>query len=219
MAIISIEGASAVGKTTTSSKLASASGTFHIPEINTWWKQRPVPEYREWWFERQADRWEIAKENEIKHSFVIIDIDLFQPFWYNWAFDFTLFGNQSFEFVSDYYRELILQKKIGFPDKYYLLTTNEAELRKRKMNDSTIRRGGFEMNLQFIEPQKHYFKALNSFVPSLVTFIESVDVDMNINTITNTIPTKTQDHTYSIELFDYMVDWLSSHKASEFQLS
>ncbi|MCM3628232.1 hypothetical protein M3194_12740 [Paenibacillus glycanilyticus] len=29
-------------------------------------------------------------ENQSKHSFVVIDIDLFQPSWYNWAYDFTL---------------------------------------------------------------------------------------------------------------------------------
>ncbi|WP_236013304.1 hypothetical protein [Paenibacillus glycanilyticus] len=83
MTIISIEGASAVGKTSTSTELAAIHGAFHIPEINTWWKERPNPEYREWWFERQADRWRIALENRNKHSFVVIDIDLFQPFWYN----------------------------------------------------------------------------------------------------------------------------------------
>ncbi|NIK75239.1 adenylate kinase family enzyme [Paenibacillus castaneae] len=81
MIIIGIEGASAVGKTTTSAKLAAEHGAFHIPEVNTWWKERPVPEYQEWWFERQVDRWSIAQKNAKNHPFVVIDIDLFQSFW------------------------------------------------------------------------------------------------------------------------------------------
>ncbi|MGM0884899.1 MAG: hypothetical protein ACQEXQ_28140 [Bacillota bacterium] len=219
MTIIGIDGASAVGKTTTSARLASDHGAFHIPEINTWWKQRPIPEYREWWFERQVDRWTIAQEQQKNHSLVVIDIDLFQPFWYNWAFDFQLFGGQSLEFVSDYYRKLILNRKIGFPDKYYVLSTNKTELRNRKEKDHTRLRRGFEMNLQIIGPLKQYFEVLNAFVPDLVCFIDSIDIEKNVESIQNTIPTGTRNHTYSVDLFDYMVDWLSKNKASEFQTS
>ncbi|WP_280528650.1 hypothetical protein [Bacillus sp. J14TS2] len=38
MTIISIDGASAVGKTTTSSKLARKYGGYWIPEVNALWK-------------------------------------------------------------------------------------------------------------------------------------------------------------------------------------
>lgn len=175
--IINLEGASAVGKTTTSSALALSYDGFHIPEVNTWWKH-PEHAHPEWFFERQLDRWKIAQEKIKDHRFVVIDIDLFQPFWYNWAFGFTLFGGQTLEFVSEFYRKQLLDRKIGFPDKYYLLNINENELRKRKDGDTFRRRGGFEMNLQFIEPQRHYFEALNSFIPDLVCFIESISVEV-----------------------------------------
>jgi adenylate kinase family enzyme len=59
MTIIQIEGASAVGKTTTSSALALKYDGYHIPEVNTWWK-RPEHEYPEWFFERQLDRFRTA---------------------------------------------------------------------------------------------------------------------------------------------------------------
>jgi adenylate kinase family enzyme len=42
MTVISIEGASAAGKTTTSSTLSLRYDGYHIPEVNTWWK-RPEP--------------------------------------------------------------------------------------------------------------------------------------------------------------------------------
>ncbi len=217
MTVINIEGASASGKTTTSSALALRYDGYHIPEVNTWWK-RPENEYREWFFERNVDRWRIAKEKIKDHRFVVIDIDLFQPFWYNWAFDFTLYGRQSLDFVAEFYRKQLLDQKIGFPDKYYLLSANETELRKRKEGDITRRRGGFEMNLKFIEPQRHYFKALNSFVPNLVSFIESVSIEDNVNRILETIPSKPKQHTYSIELFDFMTNWLNDNKESDFSL-
>ncbi|MGG1634580.1 hypothetical protein MHH56_31860 [Paenibacillus sp. FSL K6-3182] len=215
MTIIHMEGASAVGKTTTSSALALKYGGYHIPEVNTLWK-RPEIEYPEWFFERQLDRFRIAQEKSKAHRFVVIDIDLFQPFWYNWAFGFTLFGGQSLEFLTDYFRKQLLARKLGFPDKYYLLNINEAELRKRKEGDATRGRSGFEMNLTFIEPQRHYFEALNSFIPGLVSFIESVSIENNVQQIVETMPSRPQEHTYSVELFDFMISWLHENKASDF---
>jgi hypothetical protein len=216
--VISIEGASAAGKTATSSLLASNHNGFHIPEVNTWWK-RPEQVYPEWFFERQVDRWRIAQEKMNDHRFVVIDIDIFQPFWYNWAFEYTLFGGQSLDFVADFYRKQLHDQRIGFPDKYYILSTDETELRKRKEGDVTRRRSGFELNLKFIEPQKHYFKALNSFIPSLVCLIESVSIEENMNQIIATLPNGLQEHTFSIELFEFMINWLSNNKASDFSLS
>jgi hypothetical protein len=119
----------------------------------------------------------------------------------------------------EFYREQLLAQKIGFPDMYYLLSTNETELRKRKEGDTTRRRGGFEMNLKFIEPQRHYFKALNSFIPNLVCFIESVSIEDNVKHLIDTIPSRPKEHTYSMELFDFMTNWLRDHKASEFLLN
>jgi len=45
MTIISIEGASAAGKTTTSAAFAARHHGFHIPEVAAWW-EKPVPDYR-----------------------------------------------------------------------------------------------------------------------------------------------------------------------------
>jgi len=211
MTIISIDGASAAGKTTTSAALSNLLGAFHIPEVAAWWK-KPEQEYPEWFFERQVDRWRIATEKEQEQQ-VIIDIDLFQPFWYNWAFDFTLFNGQSLEFNVDYYRPLLAQRKLGFPDKYFILYTSESILRERKANDKARSRRGFDMNLQFIEPQKRYFQALNEFIPGLVSFIESVDIESNINKISSELSNCKSAHRYSLELFNFMVNWLRTNKA------
>jgi len=111
---------------------------------------------------------------------------------------------------------MILNKHIGFPDKYFLLGSTEPELRNRKERDETRGRRGFEMNLQFIEPQKHYFKAINEFIPGLVGFIESETIDTNVSKITQALPAGECEHTYSIELFDFMIEWLKNNKASSF---
>lgn len=212
MTIISIEGASAAGKTTTSATLATLNGAIHIPEVAAWWN-KPEIEYPEWFFERKVDRWKIATDSETSRQ-VIIDIDLYQPFWYNWAFDFTLFNGQSLEFVENFYRPQLLKKKIGFPDKYFILYTSEDNLRTRKAYDKTRLRRGFEMNLRFIEPQKRYFQALNDFCPGLVRFIESADIDSNVKKIVDELPKCNNNHRYSMDLFDFMVDWLRTNKAN-----
>jgi len=212
--IISIEGASAAGKTTTSAALAAQTGGFHIPEVAMWW-EKPQREYPEWFFERQADRWKIATEKE-GNGLAVIDIDLFQPFWYNWSFGFTLFDGQSLDFVADFYRPLIEQRKLGFPDRYFILHTVEEQLRQRKAGDVTRMRRGFEMNLTFIEPQKRYFEALNAFMPGLVTFVRSDRIEENVRIIESELPGMQTNHRYSLELFDYMVEWLKRHPAAQF---
>ncbi|MCR8656695.1 ATP-binding protein [Paenibacillus endoradicis] len=211
MTIISIEGASAGGKTTTSAALTNQIGAFHIPEVASWWK-KPKQEYPEWFFERQIDRWKIASEKE-QDGLVIIDIDLYQPFWYNWAFDFKLFNGQTLEFVENFYRPLLSQRKLGFPDKYFLLYTSESTLRERKRKDETRLRRGFELNLKFIEPQMRYFQALNEFCPGLVCFIESVEVESNVNKIKSELVNCKHNHRYSLDLFDFMVNWTKTNKA------
>ena len=215
MTIISIEGASAAGKTTTSAALAAKTVGFHIPEVAMSW-EKPQREYPEWFFERQADRWNIATEKE-KEGLAVIDIDLFQPFWYNWSFGFTLFDGQSLDFVANFYRPLIEQRQLGFPDRYFILHTDEEQLRTRKAGDATRMRRGFEMNLTFIEPQKRYFEALNAFMPGLVTFVRSNRIEENVRIIENKLSGMHNDHRYSLELFDEIVNWLRTNPAAKFR--
>ncbi|WP_442600731.1 hypothetical protein [Paenibacillus sp. KN14-4R] len=212
MTIISIEGASAVGKTTTSAELSKIKNAFHIPEVAMLWK-KPEQEYPEWFFERQLYRWNIAVEQEQSKDLVVVDIDLFQPLWYNWSFNFSLFNGQSLEFVEKFYRPMLIDKRIGFPDMYFLLYTNEDNLRKRKLMDSTRLRRGFELNLKFIEPQQRYFQALNNKIPGLVHFIESESIEQNIEEINKKIESCNNNHRYSVELFDFITEWLSSNQA------
>ncbi|MDB5084831.1 MAG: chloramphenicol acetyltransferase [Bacilli bacterium] len=59
MPLICIEGASAVGKTTTYREFARRYNAYLVPEVNALWKH-PNPEPTYWYFERQVERWRIA---------------------------------------------------------------------------------------------------------------------------------------------------------------
>lgn len=73
------------------------------------------------------------------------------------------------------------------------------------------------MNLTFIEPQKRYFEALNTFMPGLVTFVRSDRVEENVRIIENKLSGMHNDHRYSLELFDEIVNWLRTNPAAKFR--
>lgn len=166
MSVICLEGASAVGKTTTSKEIAKKTNTYIIPEVNLLF-ERPRGESKTWYLERQVERWQIAQEKLQMYDTVILDGDIFQPFSYNWCFDFKL-SNQSLDFIYEFYREEIKAERIGFPDKYFYLYTNQANLRYRKEYDVTRNRGNFEKHLEIVEPHRRFYEALNEFVPNFM---------------------------------------------------
>lgn len=85
--VICLEGASGVGKSTTACELSKRYSAYTVPEVNVLF-ERPDPMPRYWYFERQAERWQIAQEKLVDHEIVILDGDVFQPLWYNWAYNF-----------------------------------------------------------------------------------------------------------------------------------
>jgi broad-specificity NMP kinase len=82
--IICLEGPSAVGKTTTCSAIAEQMGAYIVPEVNAIF-ERPADASPNWYLECQVARWEIAQRQQEQHGFAVLDGDLFQPLWYNWA--------------------------------------------------------------------------------------------------------------------------------------
>src|SRR6478672_3931658 len=189
MPLICLEGASAVGKTTTCQALAEQLDAYRVPEVNLLF-ERPHPEPIFWYFERQVERWAIAQEKLKNHDLVIFDGDPFQPLWYNWAFNFVDW--QPLDVLRGFYRQQLLEDKISFPDGYFLLTTQETQLRQQKENDLTRSRSAFEKHLQIIEPQQRYFQAMNQRVPGLVSWLEVTNVASNVTTIIKTLPTFSQ---------------------------
>jgi deoxyadenosine/deoxycytidine kinase len=170
MAIICLEGASGIGKSTAADFMEKEYGYVRIPEVNELF-ERSSSESVDWYFEMQVKRWELAKKESQSGKVAILDGDHLQPVWYNWIFDDLNF--QPVNEVLDFYSKAFLQGKLDFPDAYVLLHIGVDELRIRKENDKSRKRSNFDMHLRLIEPQREYFESLRSGGHKNVSFIEA----------------------------------------------
>lgn len=209
MTIVCLEGASAVGKTTTSNQIARITNAYIVPEVNLLF-ERPKCESKTWYLDRQVDRWQIAQEKQSEYDLVILDGDIFQPLNYNWCFDFKLF-NQSLDFIYEFYRIVISEGKIKFPDKYFYLETSHSNLMQRKENDRTRKRRNFEKHLEILEPHQRYYEALNKFEPQFVQLIEANNIDENTRFIIENVPSSIL-YRNSEKLLDNITNWLEENK-------
>ena len=216
MTVICFEGASAVGKTTTARALADTRGAFVVPEVNQLFT-RPANESPEWYFERQVERWQIAQKKSGSHNLVIFDGDPFQPLWYNWAYDYVLW--QKLDFMERFYRTAMQNKTIAFPELYFIFSTDEQELRKRRAGDAMRQRRHFETHLKMIEPQRRYFQAMHERSPARVLFLEADSVESNIEFVCRNIEElethnlKMPDFAETERLLNEMTKWHKENKA------
>ncbi len=121
----------------------------------------------QWLIDNQLKRWSLAQEDS--GQLVILDGDHLK-LWYDWIYGIELATrNRMFE----YYGDQLVKRKIGFPDRYFLLETDEGTLRARKESDQTRSRRNFEKHLKIVEPLHRFFQALNDQTPSLVRFVDS----------------------------------------------
>lgn len=209
MAIICLEGASAVGKTTTSNELARMGNTYIVPEVNLLF-ERPKFEKNTWYLERQVDRWQIAQEKQSEYDLVILDGDIFQPLSYNWCFDFKLY-EQSLDLIYNFYQKEINTGNMMFPDKYFYLYTDINNLKKRKENDRARKRRNFEAHLDILEPHRRYYEALNQIEQQFVHLIEAKNIENNAKIIKDNIPSSTP-YRDSEGVLDRIKNWLMKNK-------
>lgn len=211
MPIICFEGPSAVGKTTTAEAFRADDGVFTVSEVNALF-DRPKDEPADWYLERQVERCILAKrENQLNHP-VILDGDPFQPLWYGWAYGYI--AGQNLDFIEQLYKTKILDGTLAFPDLYIIFSTSEDRLRSRRKGDTLRQRRNFEKHLEMIEPQQHYFHAMNRFSLGRVQFLEAENVYINLEFIRKNIlgiGANTADE--SLNLFENMIAWLRKHRA------
>ena len=172
---ICLEGASAVGKSTTSSVLASEFGFKVIPEVNLMF-ERPPNESKFWYLEKQIERIHLAAEYESKSHNVILDGDPFQPIWYNNIFE----GFQPVGEVIEFYKRELSNTNLSMPI-YCVLVAELEDLKKRKEGDRDRQRRNFEKHLSMVSPQKHYFENISSF--TAVNVISAKAIDTNVQAI------------------------------------
>jgi len=99
----------------------------------------------------------------------------------------------------------------GFPNAYFVLYINENDLRRRKENDLTRQRRGFEKHLKLIEPQKSLFTALSNIELGYVKLIEAKAVEDNVITIIQSCKSLPKVERHSIEMFDFMITWMKQN--------
>jgi hypothetical protein len=199
--IIAIEGASAVGKSTVCRILEAEFGFTRIPEVNELYS-RGRDASSNWYFERQIDRWRMACEVSSTGRSAVLDGDPFQPVWYNWIFPDC--GLQPMAEVIGFYREKVNAGMIGCPDKYYVLTSTESELRRRKASDQRRSRRNFEKHLRLIQPQLAYFAAINNSAPGLVSVLASIDSREIAKVIASDSPALRHNKIFNTDVFEIM---------------
>jgi thymidylate kinase len=216
MPIICFEGASAAGKTALSVFLRDDYSAAVIPEVNLLF-ERKDNESKFWYFEKQIERWQLAVSAAKNHKIVILDGDPFQPFWYNWSYNFD-FG-EPFKEIIEFYEKKLAASEIDFPDKYFILSVNPDELRKRKANDAARTRKNFERHLRFIEPQFAYFNFIKSLDSRLVEFIENEEIDSSSQAVMDSIKNHFIYRTprASLMLFLEIKNWLQINNPENFK--
>ncbi len=225
MSVICLEGASAVGKTTTCRALAEKQGAFVVPEMNRLFRVDPDapdrPSFGEivagqppgWYLERQRERWTMARNAEQAHGLAVLDRDPFQPLWYRWAYRYAG-GAQTLLELRGFYRLRIAAGTIRFPDGYVLLQTDAVELRRRKEADTTRDRRGFDKQLGFVDPQKRYFAEMNRLSPGRVCVVDARSVEQNVARIVAALPAWTvrRECADDLALFDGLTEWLADNE-------
>ena len=207
--ITCLEGPSAVGKTTTCSALAEQMDAYNVPEVNALFV-RPPDAPTNWYLERQVERWEIARKHSINDRLVILDGDVFQPLWYNWAYQFASY--QDLDALSEFFRPQIEAGLLRFPDCYVCLFAHESELKQRKEADQTRTRRNFESHLRLMQVQSRYFDAMSRLAPDMVHLVEAESVEANLQSIGNIIARPTSSSVDALNLFDGLIGWLRSNE-------
>lgn len=221
MAIICLEGASAVGKTTTAEALHEELDVCRVPEVNELF-DASEENSGTWYFERQCDRWEVALDREEEHEFVVLDGDVLQPLWYNWIahqLSDERAGIEEFaplNSIYHFFRENMQERSVGFPDRYFLLYTDDSTLRRRKGNDETRTRRNFESHRQFATPQRHYFEELHTLSPERVRFVHAQSITSNCRAIRAELGAIGAGAArYSLDVLDAIFDWAKDESVAK----
>ncbi len=200
MTILCLEGPSAVGKTTVCTLLQVEHGFERIPEVNELFV-RSAHEPLFWYFERQVERWRMAHAISSSGRIAVLDGDPFQPLWYNAIF--AQHAAQSMPDTLAFYREQVERGSLRVPDKYYVLTATQQQLRARKSADTSRSRRNFDKHLQLVAPQLAWFTALKELAPGCVSILQADDAQGLAGAIGRDALAVTQ-HNASARLFEAM---------------
>ena len=205
--IICFEGPSGIGKTTMGKLLSE--DFYIVPEVNFLF-ERKAEEPELWYHERQVERYEMCcMSNRVS----ILDGDIFQPVWYNWACNYpTKFLSK--EETHRFYKSMLEQGKINFPDLYIIFYVDESELWVRKENDKSRQRRNFEKHLTIIEPLKEYWRFLESDTDIELRFVHYKDIASTMDIVLSHIDQVKFKTIDSMNTFDLIENWIDAKRKS-----
>lgn len=200
--IVCFEGPSGVGKTTMGKLLSDAYNI--VPEVNLLFN-RTGKESTYWYHEKQVERYELCKKSA-KPS--ILDGDIFQPIWYNWACNYPS-NFLSKKETHEFYRNQLEEGKIAFPDLYIIFHVEEEELWARKEKDKTRQRRNFEKHLKIIEPLKEYYRFLDQETDLKMKFVYYKDLETAKREVEALIENLDNNKLDGLKVFEQIERWLS----------
>lgn len=204
-AIISLEGPSAVGKTSLARALAATRGAAVVPELDAA-HPPPVGDSAAWFVDRHAEQWLRARELREGAPLVVLDGDPFKGLWYNWIY--AADGWPGVDVVAPLYRAHLERGTIAFPDLYVILDATEGQLRERRAGDPTRRRRQFETHLRMVEPQRRYFAALGAVAPGRVLSLDTTDHSSLADRIEAALAALPAEPVDGARVLDAMERWL-----------
>ena len=193
--IVVVEGVSAAGKTAWASRFAPAV----IDEITGQpLDSNDVAAAARYWADRHCERWQIGLELECNHEAVCFDTDPLK-IHYSWClWQIGINSREAWLANALATRERIAQKQLGFADLIVLLEPAEDVVRQQKLNDTTRRRGNFEMHLRLAAPLRRWYTLLENLSPNRVFF--------NAQQVQELPTMKMRADRYSLELFDSLIN-------------
>ncbi len=208
--IICLEGPSAAGKTTLARALGAVHGAAVVPELDA--AGAPPPERAEPWFaERHAGRWMHALKLASTAPLVVMDCDPLKGLWYNWMH--AADGWPGVDVVEPLYRARIERGELGFPARYIYLDASEAQLRRRRADDRTRQRRGFEKNVRTLVAQRRYFAALDSADPGRVAFMDTADRESLMRRVVGIVGMARENGRDELGLLREIAGWVQGHAA------
>ncbi|ESP91483.1 MULTISPECIES: hypothetical protein [Pseudoalteromonas] len=205
--IVTFEGAPAVGKSTIASALKDKHGCYVIPEVNKLFG-KDNRESDLWYYQKQIERCHIASSSASDAMISILDGDVFQPVWFGITFPDENWG--CFDTIVSFYRKMIDEKQVSFPNKYVYFHVPEAlRANRERGRSSLLGRSSEEIEKKIMRFQrfsalhKDYFSDLKAEFPELVCFHESNDISRSIESVLSCVDT----HQYKdSDIFDFMIE-------------
>lgn len=203
--IISIEGPSAVGKTSLARELERSAGAAVIPELS----EAPAPgaDALDWFVAGHAKQLARACELRRTAEMIVLDGDPFKGLWWTWIYG----SEQELERVLRLHARAVELGTLFFPDLYVALQATEAQLRERCAGDPTRRRRHFDRHLLLVEPQQRYFREMHRLTPDRVLLLQTNDRESLPQAVIKHAETTSPRGADSADRLDHLASWLRAH--------